>query len=453
MHVAANSACWTCTDRESFTPPSSFSNDEVFLMLDFLCVHRRTIAFVAACVFAFGPSTVAAQSVVDPSAFEFAASADHNATNSDGSPRLSQYEAQFFLPGAAQPFQTASLGKPTPGAGGVIRVSFSSLSARPSPGIVSEARVAALGPGGAAASNVSDSFMFSPAPPPPPPATCSYPLSPTVQAVPSSGGLASVTVNAGGGCAWTASSSEPWLHIGNGSGTGFGYVLATADPNTGSTTRTAVLRVNGTEATVTQPAASSTACTFDIAPSAPSLGSGEASGSLSVSTAATCGWSATSTTNWITITATTGIGAGWVSYRVSANAGSAARTGTMMVAGQSLTVTQAGSGDPVPTGCDVAVATTSLLAPATATTDSVGVTAAAGCSWAATSSVDWLTITATTGSGTGWVSYNLAPNTGPQSRTGVITLGDERVTVTQVSAQLPGGQMPSAPRGFRILTP
>lgn len=421
-------------------------------MMDYFRLCHGLVTFAAACLLAFGPSIASAQSFVDPSAFEFSASPDHNTLNGDGSPKLSQYEAQFYLPGAAQPFQTAPLGKPTPDGSGLIRVSFSSLPARPSPGIVSEARIAALGSGGSAVSNASDSFVFSvpPTPPPPTPVTCTYPLSPTTQTVPASGGLASVTVNAGGGCTWAATSSETWLRVGNGSGTGFGYVLATAESNTSSTARSATLRVNDQEATVTQPGASNTTCTFDIAPSAPSLASGESAGSLSVSTAAGCGWSATSTTSWITVTATTGIGTGWVSYRVAANTGSATRTGTMMVAGQSLTVTQAGTSGPVTTGCSVTTSATALSVPAAPTTESLAVTAGSSCNWAATSSVGWLTITATTGSGTGWVSYNVAANPTGQARTGAITVADKTVMVTQASDGPPEAPL-SAPSGFRIM--
>ena len=54
---------------------------------------------------------------------------------------------EFYNVGAASPFQVASLGKPSPDAGGIIRVQLTSvLTSLPSPGIVYEARVAAVGP-------------------------------------------------------------------------------------------------------------------------------------------------------------------------------------------------------------------------------------------------------------------------------------------------------------------
>lgn len=407
----------------------------------------------------FGASPASAQSLVDPTAMEFQASADHDVVDDDGTPVLSQYEAQFFLPGAALPFQTAPLGKPTPDAGGLIRIPFASLSARPSPGIVSEARVAAIGPGGSEASDLSPSFMFSPppAPPPePPPTVCTYALSPATQTVPAAGGLVSLTVNADGGCSWTASSSAGWLRIGTGSGTGFGYVLATANPSSRTTPRTATITVNGQTARVTQAAAVTTSCTYSVSPTAPSLGAAPTSASLSVTAADGCAWSAASTTSWITITSASGTGSGFVSYQVSANSGSAARTGTITVAGRSITVTQAGTGGTTPPECDVELSVTAASAAASASTGAVAVTAASGCTWTAKSVVDWLTITGSAGAGSGWVSYAVAANPGPQ-RTGEITVGNRSLTVTQAAAPPPPPPAtstgPAAPRGVRIVNP
>jgi hypothetical protein len=101
----------------------------------------------------------ASAQTVDPATAEFAASADHNAILSNGTPALTRYDLEFYNVGAASPFQVASLGKPSPGAGGIIRVALTSvLTSLPSPGIVYEARVAAVGPGGVGRSTPSNTF-------------------------------------------------------------------------------------------------------------------------------------------------------------------------------------------------------------------------------------------------------------------------------------------------------
>ena len=59
--------------------------------------------------------------------------------------------------------------------------------------------------------------------PSPSPSPCSYSLSETAVTFESNGGTRSVTVNTGGGCAWTATSNVPWITISSGaSGTGTG---------------------------------------------------------------------------------------------------------------------------------------------------------------------------------------------------------------------------------------
>ena len=65
-------------------------------------------------------------------------------------------------------------------------------------------------------------------------------------------------------------------------------------------------------------------------------------GSVNVVAPSTCNWTATSHASWITITSgTSGSGNGTVYYSVSANPGPNSRTGTLTIAGQTFTVTQA----------------------------------------------------------------------------------------------------------------
>jgi subtilisin family serine protease len=97
-------------------------------------------------------------------------------------------------------------------------------------------------------------------------------------------------------------------------------------------------------ATATTPAAP-TSCSYAISPQSVSLSAPSGSGTVSVTTAPGCAWTAASNASWISVSSSTatGTGTGSVGYSVSRNNG-ASRTGTMTVAGKTFTVTQAGTG-------------------------------------------------------------------------------------------------------------
>lgn len=86
-------------------------------------------------------------------------------------------------------------------------------------------------------------------------------------------------------------------------------------------------------------------CSFSINPTSANVGAGGGTGSVSVTAGAGCTWTAVSNATFITITSgSSGSGNGTVNYSVAVNTGSSSRVGTMTVAGQTLSVTQAGSG-------------------------------------------------------------------------------------------------------------
>lgn len=406
-------------------------------MPPFALARRRLLSLTFGLLCSVSGSSVWAQVLTNPTAMEFTASPDHDAVDPRGNPLLSHYEVQYFMTGAAQPFQSASLGKPQPGGGGLVRISLTQIGALPSPGVVYQARVAAIGPGGATNSSMSNQFMFDNG------SSCSYPLSPATQQVSANGGQVQVTVNAPAGCAWTASSSAGWLQITGGSGNGFGIVTANADANASASVRRTTITVGGQSVEVVQDAGSGGGgggggggtCTVDIQPQAPTIDPSGGIGSLSISSAGSCQWTATSDVLWIAITAQTGGGSGWVSYNISPNPSASQRTGTVRVNSQSVVVTQLGTGGGGGGGCSVGVSPNPASAGTSGGTYSLTVSAGGGCSWSTSTNVNWITITAASGAGSGWVSYNVAPNAGA-ARAGQIMVGNQSVTINQAG---PGG--------------
>ncbi|MGH9841200.1 MAG: BACON domain-containing protein, partial [Blastocatellia bacterium] len=82
---------------------------------------------------------------------------------------------------------------------------------------------------------------------------CSYSISPTSRSIGASGGLGNVSVTAGNGCNWTATSSANFINLlAPASGSGSGSVTYSVAANTGAGSRTGTLTVAGQTFTLTQ---------------------------------------------------------------------------------------------------------------------------------------------------------------------------------------------------------
>ena len=308
---------------------------------------RIALFFALGCLsLAFLPSLVNAQTV-SPQTVEFDPSPDHNAS-AGGVAIVERYELRFYAVAGSQPLHVIDLGKPTPEADGRIRFNFASrLGGWPVVGVVYEARVAAVGPGGSTASAISNQFVFPGTTPPPTP--CNYSLSPTTRTVGTATTTGSVGVAAGSTCSWSASSSAAWLRVtSGGSGVGSGTVNYSVAANTASTARSATLTVGSATFALTQ----NGSCTFTVTPTSRGFNQPSATASVTITATSGCSWTATRSGSWITITSgASGTGNGTVLYRVSANTGSSPRTGTLTVAGQPVVITQSAATAPnVPAG-------------------------------------------------------------------------------------------------------
>ena len=168
-------------------------------------------------------------------------------------------------------------------------------------------------------------------------------------------------------------------------------------------------------------------CAYSISPTSASPASAAGSGSISVGATAGCPWGTASNVSWLSITAgSPGSGGGSVSYTVQANSG-VARTGTITVAGQTYTVTQAGAGQ-----CTFSLSPINASLPTLGGPTATSLTAsAASCGWTATSNNSWITITsAASGTGSATVSMSVAANTTSSPLTGSITVAGIQFDVT-----------------------
>ena len=259
---------------------------------------------------------------------------------------------------------------------------------------------------------------------------CSFSISPTNQSVTSLGGALTVAVTAGAGCHWTASSQASWITVVNGtSGTGNGAVALAVALNPGGQ-RTGTITVAGRTHTVTQAALLAT-CAYSIDSSAKSIGASGGTTDIGVTSGAGCNWTAASQTSWITVVTGAGSGSGVARLSVASNTGSQ-RTGSATVAGQTVTVTQAGA----PTTCTYSLDPTTQSAAALGGNFSVQITTQSGCGWTAASQNGWIELTSSsTGTGSGGVNYRVAIGL-VSSRSGSIKISGQTLTVNQAALLL-----------------
>jgi Viral BACON domain/Putative binding domain, N-terminal len=262
----------------------------------------------------------------------------------------------------------------------------------------------------------------------PPP--CSFTIAPTSQSIPVGGGNATVNVTTAAGCGWTAVSQAAWIAVTSGaSGSGNGAVGLTIAANTGAA-RTGTVAIAGQTYTVTQPEAPRP-CSFAVAPTDIASPAAGGTATVTVATEAACSWTAVRQTTWITVTSgASGSGNGTVTLTIAGNDGPA-RTGSVVIAGQTVTITQSG---PPPPPCTYSINPGEAAIGAGGGTTTVAVTTQNACTWTAVSNASWITTNNPTGNGSGTVEVTVAANTGPPSRNGTVTIAGHTFTVTQAGS-------------------
>jgi hypothetical protein len=171
-------------------------------------------------------------------------------------------------------------------------------------------------------------------------AQCAGPtVTPTSVSVPSTGSTSAVSVVTGTSCTWTSASTVSWITVTSGAaGSGIGQVNYVVAANSTNAPRTGTLIVGGVTVTFSQAANS---CVYSVTPTSFSVPATGTTSALSVSSGTSCSWTAVSNVTWVTITSgASGSGIGGVNFVVASNTG-AARTGTLTVAGKTITFSQA----------------------------------------------------------------------------------------------------------------
>jgi len=250
----------------------------------------------------------------------------------------------------------------------------------------------------------------------------------TVSVINTSTNTISGTIAVGSSPTWVAVSSDgSQVYVTN----EYGYDVSIIAASNNSITKTISSAGYYPIVVVALPVNQGPNCTFQVNPSsAISFPQGGGSTTLNVTaSASTCSWGVAGP-NWVTLRTSTTSGSGTVTLSAPANNSTQVLSGTITVAGQSFSISEAAL------GCTYALSGSGSL-PSASGSGSVTVTAPSGCAWSVTGNPSWTTITSppsVAGSGSGTVTYTYTANTATTMRTGNITIAGQNFALSQAAA-------------------
>ncbi|HEV7922140.1 MAG TPA: N,N-dimethylformamidase beta subunit family domain-containing protein [Thermoanaerobaculia bacterium] len=256
---------------------------------------------------------------------------------------------------------------------------------------------------------------------------CAYSIDPLSATFAPPGGNGSFTMATGSSqCPWSASSNASWLTLTSpASGSGSLTVTYTVPVNEGPA-RDGKITIAGKDHLVHQ----DSGCVYAVSPQTATFARDGGPGTVDVTTNALCSWTATSNAPWLVITSGGGgaTGTARISYEVQPNDTGQQRSGTMTIAGQTVTITQDSQ------NCTLTISPAFVSYGPAGTSGTLQVTTnAQSCTWTASveSGGDFLFISST---GPSSVSYSLKANPTGEARTGTIRVNDQVLQVTQNAA-------------------
>lgn len=189
----------------------------------------------------------------------------------------------------------------------------------------------------------------------------------------------------------------------------------------------ALIAIGGCHSSPAEPTPPPPVCVFQLTVTSSSVGADGGAASISVSTGASCAWSARTDATWVTIqSGASGTGPGTIALAIAANVEPAAREGTVIVADQSVKLSQQGRAP-----CEYAIAPADARFDADGGPGLVTVTAPPHCAWTAASSDPWVALAVTAGTGAGVVHYTVAEWSGAAERTATIRVADTNIAIRQ----------------------
>jgi pro-kumamolisin-like protein/all-beta uncharacterized protein len=172
-------------------------------------------------------------------------------------------------------------------------------------------------------------------------ASVAFSLNPTSASFAAAGGKGNIALSVSPSSAsWTASSNASWISFTSAkSGTGSATLSYSVASNSSGAARTGSMTIAGQTFTVIQ--AGPASCSYQIALGPVTAVRQGFVGSVLVTTSPGCQWTATSNASWLAITSgASGSGSGTVDYSAASNTASTSRTGSLIVAGYTINLTE-----------------------------------------------------------------------------------------------------------------
>jgi hypothetical protein len=187
-----------------------------------------------------------------------------------------------------------------------------------------------------------------------------------------------------------------------------------------------------TETSITGPSASGDRCQVAATSAPPMFPPPGGQGAVTITTTRDCTWSIATDAAWVAIGGSrTGQGDATVVFTVSANPAPASRSAAILVAGQSVAVSQQAA------PCVFSLSRTGDTVGADGGRLAVGVTTLNGCRWTSATAAGWIAISSgSSGDGTGTVGLSIAANAGA-ARVGQVNVAGQTYTVGQNAAAAP----------------
>ena len=223
----------------------------------------------------------------------------------------------------------------------------------------------------------------------------------------------------GSSATWTAAVSDPWITL-NATAGNVGYPVAyIVSTNMNVEQRTGYVYVSGWVHAVTQDGVGGSISSENV-----TVEHQGGNGTIAVTAADKMVWQARPNVDWLSVTPTSGVGEGSVTYQVAPYIDVATRQGTLTVAGNTFTVFQYGRRMKLSTYSETRDYGTYVIP--------ITVSALATTQWSVTPNNSWISVVdAGNGQGGDLVRIATAENPSYKKRVGTVRIGTETFTVTQ----------------------
>ncbi len=241
-----------------------------------------------------------------------------------------------------------------------------------------------------------------------------------------SGGSGTHSFSVSGNVSWNASDSASWVNITSGSsGNGNGTIAYSVLANSSTSSRSATIAVTGggitRTHTISQSGAESYMTINDSSQSFSSVG-----GSHSFDVSANVSWSTSENASWVTVSSgSSGNGNGTVSYNVSANSSTSARSVSILVSAPPIYMTHSIS----QSGAEPSLTISDNSQACSSDGETHSFSVSGNVSWSASSDQSWVSITTgETGSESGTVTYDVSANSSTSARSATIAVTGGGIT-------------------------